>query len=124
MPSRPRLSLVVSSLCAAAVTSLLPAAPAHAATVPWQIAAVQNTYVVGDLVILQGDSLTFTNADLTTHDIVSIDNGPSGPLFRSAIVGPGKQTPVAGVSSLPVGTWPFICSLHEFMSGTIDVRAV
>jgi len=115
------LTVLAATALACAVSALAPA-PA-AAVVPWQVVVTANTFVPGDITIVEGDSLTLTNADLATHDITALDTGPTGPLFRSAVVGPGKQSAVFGVSDLPPSTYPFYCSLHEFMTGTLTVLA-
>ena len=117
---RRRARVAVTSLCTVAAALALPL-PARAATVPWQVVAQQNTFVPGDVVIRQGDSLTLTNADLAVHDVTASDVGPNGPLFRSATIGPGKQAPVLGVSALDPGLYPFVCSVHDGMVGTLQV---
>ena len=63
--------------------------------------------------IVAGDHVTFRNADLATHD-VRIAAGPfdSGPLTRAGAWGQDFETP---------GEYPFVCTLHAFMSGTLSV---
>jgi plastocyanin len=116
-----RRSVAVVALAVAA--SVGQALPAHA-LVPQQIVTVESMFLPGDLVILQGDTLTLTNADLATHDVTALDTVGGVPLFRSATIGPGKQSNVAGVPALEPSVYPFFCSVHEFMTGTITVLAV
>ena len=67
------------------------------------------------LTTVAGDVLTFRNNDLVTHD-VRIGGGvfDSGPITRftawSQAVG-------------PPGEYPFVCTLHAFMSGNLSVVA-
>jgi plastocyanin len=122
MPARSGLVLTaLAALCAVA-----PTAPAHA-LVPQQIVAYTSStdgYKPGDIIIFEGDTLTFTNLDhLASHDIVAVDYEAGHPVFRSAIIAFGASTPVNGVSALPPSTYPFQCSVHDLMRGNIEVRA-
>ncbi len=110
-------SLVLATLCLAA-----PAVPAHA-LVPHRIVAVESTYVPGDIVILPGDTVTFTNLDLAPHDIKAIDVDPATGkrVFESSTAGPSQSVGVTGVETLTDGTYAFICSFHVTMIGTIKV---
>src|SRR4051794_661979 len=119
MPGRARL--VLMSLCTAAAAVALPA-PAHAASAQVAVVTTANTYFPGDLVVVQGTQLTLVNADTATHDIKAVDFGPTGPLFQSAIIGPGKTAPVLHVEDLPLGIWAYVCSIHDGMAGTIEVK--
>lgn len=117
MPTR--LSLAVTAAATFAI-ALVPSTSAHA-LVPQQVVTVGNMFVPGDITILQGDTLTLTNADLAVHNLIALDSGSSGPLFASANAGPGKQVAVNGVSALTPSVYPFYCSVHEFMTGTLTV---
>jgi plastocyanin len=66
----------------------------------------RSTIVAGDLVV-------FRNTDLVTHD-VRIGGFDSGPLSRLATWSQRLDRP---------GGYPFICTLHAFMSGNLDVVA-
>jgi plastocyanin len=83
-----------------------------------------NQFVGGDITMAQGERVTFTNVDTTTHDVTSKASGPDGkPLFASAKIGPGQSAPVAGTDYLTTGSYDYICSIHPFMTGTITVTA-
>jgi plastocyanin len=62
-----------------------------------------------------GDRVTFRNSDLVTHD-VRIGGGvfDSGPIGRFTSWGQAMDQP---------GEYPFVCTLHAFMSGNISVVA-
>jgi plastocyanin len=62
-----------------------------------------------------GDTVTFRNNDLVTHD-VRIGGGvfDSGPIARFTSWSQQVDRP---------GTYPFICTLHAFMGGNLDVYA-
>jgi plastocyanin len=81
-----------------------------------------NQFVGGDITMAQGEKLTFSNVDTTTHDVTAKAAGPDGkPLFASAKTGPGQSSPVEGAEYLTTGHYDYICSIHPFMTGTITV---
>jgi plastocyanin len=83
-----------------------------------------NQFFQGDVTIAQGDAVSFTNFDTVAHDVTAADKGGDGkPLFQSAQVGTGQSAPVAGVEYLSTGSYPYICSIHPFMKGTITVTS-
>ena len=113
----PRLAAV--SWCALALAATY-ATPAHAVA-PQVAFAAASTFVPSEIKVVQGGTLTFVNLDpQLEHDLISKDNPD---LFRSAIVGFGGVSEVRGVSSLGVSTWPFTCSVHDFMAGNIEIVA-
>jgi plastocyanin len=83
-----------------------------------------NQFFQGDVTIAQGEGVTFTNADTVAHDVTASGKGPDGkPLFQSAQIGTGQSAPVEGVEFLTAGSYPYICSIHPFMKGTITVTS-
>jgi plastocyanin len=77
------------------------------------------------VVVTRGSTVTFANLDAAgpNHDVTSDARGPDyRPLFRSAFVGPGQTAEVEGVPGLPVGEYPFHCSIHPSMTGLLVVR--
>lgn len=110
--------LVAAAACVAAA---LPSFPAHAG-MPSYVATVNSIYVNGDVRIVQGGTLTLLNLETIAHDVVSSDVENGLPLFQSTNVsGAGSTAVVERVELLGPGLWPFYCSLHETMRGTIEV---
>ncbi|HEX6713696.1 MAG TPA: plastocyanin/azurin family copper-binding protein [Thermoleophilaceae bacterium] len=83
-----------------------------------------NQFFQGDVTVAQGEAITFQNMDTMPHDVTAQGKGADGkPLFQSAQVGTGESSPVAGVEYLTTGSYPYICSIHPFMKGTITVSS-
>jgi plastocyanin len=61
-----------------------------------------------------GDQVTFRNNDLVTHDVRIGGVFDSGPIARFASWTPTVDQP---------GEYPFVCTLHAFMSGNLSVVA-
>jgi plastocyanin len=107
-----------------AVAGLVWAAPALGdATIT--AGPVPNTFSTTDATIDQGQSVTFQNSDRSAlHDVTSDQNGGDGKaLFASETIEGGKTSPVKGVEFLTTGDYPFHCSVHPFMKGTLHVTA-
>ena len=85
------------------------------------ITAAGNTFLPGDVSISQGAKLTFANPDVAPHNVVSDATTKTGPIFRSTVATTGQTAPVNGVEKLKPGTYPFYCSLHPGMRGTLKV---
>jgi plastocyanin len=63
--------------------------------------------------MVAGDTALFRNSDLVTHDVL-IGPFDSGPIARFSTWSQRIDQP---------GVYPFICTLHAFMSGELDVVA-
>lgn len=104
----------------AASLGVVAATPARAAT---QNVIAHSTagYANPAVVIEEGDSLDFVNADPlgVPHNVVEDMVDP--PRFASATVAGGVTTPVVGVETLPAGTYLFFCDLHAWMKGSLQV---
>jgi plastocyanin len=109
-------------LAVAAAALVVP--PAAAAAAPAYTATVNSLYVPGDVSMLQGGTLTLVNGESIAHDLVSSDVENGLPLFQSGIVaGAGTSSRVTRAETLTPGVYPFYCSLHESMRGTLAVIA-
>jgi plastocyanin len=110
---------------AAAAASAALAGPVPSAVAAEQVVAgpAPTTYLNPNVTIESGEALTFFNLDLTApHDVTSTEVGPGAePLFRSETVGAFTEVPVVGAENLGPGTYPYLCSIHTFMEGTLTV---
>lgn len=83
-----------------------------------------NRFTTPEITMDQGERLTFRNGDTVSHDVVASSAGPDGkPLFRTPIVAAGKSAFVEGSQFLTEGQYPFVCSLHNGMKGSLRVTA-
>src|SRR3712207_4694035 len=134
---RPIRSAVAAASAALVLAAPAPAHAAVAVAVPGSFAAGFATPVV---VTAPGEAITFVNADPAPHNFVadgvylskkdakkarwcSAYTVKSCPLFWSPTVAAGETTEVEGVDGLVSGQqYPFFCSLHPGMKGTLVVR--
>jgi plastocyanin len=96
---------------AAAAGALALAGPAAAAVT--EVSMPGKFFDPARFQLVAGDRVQFVNADLVTHD-VRVPAGPfdSGPMRRSGRWEQAFET---------AGSYPFLCTLHPFMSGTAEV---
>ena len=86
--------------------------------------ALALQFVPAQVSVTQGDSVTFLNADVAPHNVLSRHKTKKGALlFTSDTVSTGGQTQVRGVEKLKPGAYPFYCSVHPAMVGTLTVSA-
>jgi plastocyanin len=116
----------MSKLIRGAVAALV--VLAACAGIAWADATIYagppNQFFQGDVTIAQGEAITFQNMDTVPHDVTAQGKGADGkPLFQSAQVSTGQSAPVDGVQYLTSGSYPYICSIHPFMKGTITVSS-
>jgi plastocyanin len=109
-------------LAATAAVLAVPAA-AHAETVitaetVWRFGAPTYT-------ITSGDTVVFKNNDLLSpgpHDVTSVASFNGQRLFNSQTIPYRAQSPVARAENLLPGSYPFLCTVHTFMRGTLVVQ--
>ena len=110
---------------ALALAGALSAAPAYAdETIT--AGPVPNSFGTPEVTVDQGELVTFRNSDPTGafHDVTATGKDTDGkPLFASDTIEGGKTAPVKGVEYLITGDYPFLCSVHPFMTGTIHVNS-
>lgn len=108
---------------ALALAAALSAAPAYAdETIT--AGPVPNSFANPQVTVDQGEMVTFRNSDASGafHDVTAAAKGSDDrPLFASETIPGGKSAPVNGVEYLTTGDYPFACSIHPFMTGTIQV---
>src|SRR5205085_8811679 len=83
-----------------------------------QIIADVNQFATPAVAAESGDSLTFTNTDIASHNITSV---PAGQFGTKGNVAPGSGADVWGVSKLKPGQYQFVCTLHPGMTGILYV---
>jgi hypothetical protein len=83
----------------------------------WHIPSSRN--LQGELVITEGDSITWRNQDMVDHTVTSgsPETGPNG-LFDSSLLG---QDDSVTVEFTEAGVYPYFCTIHPWMIGTITV---
>ncbi len=87
--------------------------PASAAAETTTISMPGKTFSPARVTIVPGDSVLWRNGDLVTHDVRGSEFD-SGPLASSLFY---AHTFAA------VGAQPFVCTVHPFMTGEVDVVA-
>ncbi len=116
--TRAARAVVALALAASVAAPLFPAA---AATTTVVTAGLQ--FIPSQISIAQGDGVTMLNLDMAPHNLISRQTRKGALLFGSATVGAGQQAVVRGVEKLALGAYPFYCSVHPMMLGTLAVRA-
>jgi plastocyanin len=96
-----------------AAVALLLAAPAGASAETTTIAMPGKFFDPSRSTMVAGDTVLFRNSDLITHDVLIGPFG-SGPIARFSSWSQQIDQP---------GGYPFICTLHAFMRGHLDVVA-
>ncbi len=111
---------------------------ASAATIVSGPQAAALNYLMGNVTISPGESVSLLNLDLISHDVTSEGvfrpkpkprrgRKPKRPrpqlLFRTELIGFGQTATVTGTERLKAGiSYPFFCSLHPSMTGSITVH--
>lgn len=58
-----------------------------------------------------------------SHNATATSMGPDvKPVFRSATIS-GGSAPIRGSQYLPVGAYPFVCTVHPGMASTLDITS-
>jgi plastocyanin len=96
-------------------------APAGAGADETVYAVPVDRYSSTVITIDQGEALFFRNADLNRHDLVSKQQSGGKPLFGTPLLGTGEEALVQGVQQLGGGNYPFFCTVHTYMTGTLTV---
>lgn len=111
----------------AATVGLLLCGAASAQAVDITSATSGTAFTPGPFSQAQGVTANFVNQDeagpVSYHNVTASQGGPDGdPLFSSeTILGGGLSTPVVGTQYLSAGSYPFVCTLHSGMNGTLEV---
>jgi len=81
-----------------------------------QIVISNFAYSPMNLTVSPGQTVTVVNHDSTAHTLTA----GAGNAFNTGTIGPGES----GTFTAPTkpGSYPYICSIHQFMHGTVTVR--
>ncbi|MFC1405610.1 MULTISPECIES: cupredoxin domain-containing protein [Streptacidiphilus] len=73
------------------------------------------TFAPSALTVSPGQTVTVVNHDSSTHTVTAGDKS-----FDTGDIAPGKS----GSFTAPTkpGSYPYICTIHQFMHGTLTVR--
>lgn len=74
------------------------------------------TFRPAALTVAPGAKITVVNSDTTTHTLTAT----KGASFDTGDLAPGRRATVTAPSK--AGTFPWDCTIHPFMKGTLTVR--
>jgi plastocyanin len=83
-----------------------------------EVPMAQNKFVYPDVAVPAGTTVTWTNLDPETHDVVDMANGGFGTVFESGPVAPGMT--YSFTFDVP-GLYPYTCTYHADQVGVIFV---
>lgn len=95
-------------------------------TAPAEIAAADGCcrFIDGPFEQPRGEVARFVNpaGASAIHNVFAVAPGPDGrKLFYSETIRPGSESPVAGTQYLRTGDYPFVCTVHPGMDGSLRV---
>ena len=117
----PLAALVLTALLAAGCSSSkkssssTPATTGSSSTGPLKVDIKNFTFTPENLKVKVGQSVTFTNSDDTTHTATAKD----GSFDTGALAQGATKTETFSKA----GTYHYICSIHNSMTGTITVTS-
>jgi len=77
--------------------------------------AIQNfSFSPSALTVAPGATVTVTNRDQVAHTVTA-----TGGVFRTGDIPPGQSTSFTAPKT--PGTYDYICSIHQYMTGTLTV---
>jgi len=71
--------------------------------------------------VKKGDSVAVTNKDTVPHTITNGKDPSAGKLFDTSIMMPAASAKF-GTTKLAAGNYPFHCSVHPYMTGSLKVQ--
>ena len=109
--SSSKTAVAPSSSKAASTASSSSTAVAGAA----QIVIDNFTFSPATLTVTPGEKVTVVNKDSTTHTVTATGN----KAFDTGDIASGATTTFTAPST--AGSYPYICTIHQFMHGTLTV---
>jgi plastocyanin len=109
----------------AATTTTTTAAAAATLTIP-NGASVQGNpaYEPTPLTVKVGDTIAVENKDISPHTVTNGKDATDptmGQLFDTSIINAGDSSEIVAADLKP-GEYPFFCSVHPYMTGTLTVQ--
>ena len=114
MPAAIRLSLAVTVACAALLTTGGAAAAPSRKPVKHPVVIEAVAFKPMDITVGAGDTIVWTNEDPFPHTVTSNDAA-----FDSKQIAAGGSWTFRARKK---GDYPYVCTLHPTMSGTVHVR--
>ncbi|MFE3827996.1 cupredoxin domain-containing protein [Streptomyces sp. NPDC059092] len=74
------------------------------------------TYAPSHLTVAPGAEVTVVNKDSVAHTVTAT----TGKAFDTGTIGPGKTATFTAPAK--AGAYPYTCTIHPFMKGTLTVR--
>ncbi|MFD5746272.1 cupredoxin domain-containing protein [Streptomyces sp. NPDC127033] len=90
-----------------------PSAPAGGAA---RVTIDNFTFTPAALTVAPGTEVTVVNKDSVAHTLTAA----KGKVFDTGTIGPGKTATFRAPGK--AGAYPYICTIHPFMKGTLTVR--
>lgn len=81
-------------------------------------------YDPDELKVKKGDTITVKNADTMVHTVTNGESSTdpnSGKLFDTGMI-MGRESAELETSNIEVGTYPYYCSIHPYMTGTLTIE--
>jgi plastocyanin len=98
--------------------------PSVALSIPSGASVEGNpSYAPEKITAKKGDMITVTNNDNAPHTATngaSPDDPQTGKLFDTSLIMPGKSAQIKTASLAP-GDYPFHCTVHPYMKGTLTI---
>jgi len=116
---KPEKSSAPSKTTNATSTTGVAGGPTVALSIPAGASTQGNpSYDPVKLTVKKGDVITVTNKDTAPHTVTS----DKGKLFDTSLIMPEKTAKI-NTANLAPGDYPFHCTVHTYMTGTLTVKA-
>ncbi len=103
-----------------------PTGPSVALAIPSGASTQGNpSYDPTTLTVKKGDVITVTNKDTAPHTVTSgasPDDPKNAKSFDTSLIMPGKTAKI-NTSTLEPGDYPYHCTVHPYMKGTLTIKA-
>jgi plastocyanin len=81
--------------------------------------AIQNySFIPASITVTPGTTVTWTNLDTVDHTVTSV--APSPDVLNSPVL---HQGDTFQFTFNQTGTYPYLCTIHPFMRGTVTVAS-